>query len=235
MRDLLGLLLPRTCVLCGDGAEEPFNLCAGCIREMPRIDAFCRRCATPLPVAGPEVCAKCAIVAPPFRRAVAAFRYMDPVDTLIRQLKYQRDLSVAPTLGRLLSQHLATVGGVEDLQCILPVPLHIRRLRSRGFNQSLEIARTLSAEIGIPVKRHWVKRTRDTSVQSRVQGVRARQLNVQGAFTASHRLARFRRIAIVDDVVTTGATAAELARIVLAQGVESVDLWCVARAERGAN
>ena len=232
MHGLLALLLPRICLLCGDGAEEPYNLCTGCIRTLPRIDVFCRRCALPLPAADSEVCAQCAGAPPPFRRATAAFRYVDPLDTLIRQLKYQRDLSVASTLGRLLAQRIAGETDADRPECILPVPLHVRRLRVRGFNQSLEIARTLAAGTGIPVKHHWVGRTRDTTVQSRAPSVRARHINVRDAFTASRRLARFRRVAILDDVVTTGATAAELARCILARGVESVDLWCVARAER---
>lgn len=234
MHDLMARLLPRICLLCGDGAEEPYNLCTGCIRALPRIDAFCRRCALPLPTADSEVCAQCISAPPPFRRAVAAFRYVDPLDTLIQRLKYQRDLSVASTLGRLLAERTVGTRDVEGPECILPVPLHIRRLRGRGFNQSLEIARTLAAGTGIPVKPLWVGRTRDTPGQSRAQSVRARHLNVRDAFTASRRLVRFRRVAIVDDVVTTGATAAELARCVLARGVESVDLWCVARAERSA-
>jgi len=234
MHGLMALLLPRICLLCGDGAEEPYNLCTGCIRALPRIDSSCRRCALPLPAADSEVCARCISAAPPFRRATAAFRYVDPLDTLIQRLKYQRDLSVASTLGRLLAQRIAGEAEADGPECIVPVPLHIRRLRMRGFNQSLEIARILAAGTGIPVKHLWVGRARDTPVQSRAQSVRARQLNVRDAFAASRHLARFRRVAIVDDVVTTGATAAELARCILARGVESVDLWCVARAERSA-
>ena len=107
MQNLLALLLPRICLLCGDGAQEPFNLCPGCIRDLPRIGAFCRRCALPLSESGLDVCAQCAHTPPPFDRAIAAFRYLEPADWLIRRLKYQRDLSVAPTLGLLLWQRIA--------------------------------------------------------------------------------------------------------------------------------
>ena len=234
MHGLMALLLPRICLLCGDEAEEPYNLCTGCIRDLPGIGDCCRRCALPLPVPGTDVCARCASAPPPFRRAVAALRYVQPVDTLIRQLKFQGNLAVAPTLGRLLAYRVAEEEDASVPECILPVPLHPRRLRTRGFNQSLEIARALGATTGVPVKRDWTSRTRDTPVQSRTQGVRGRSINVRGAFAASRRLARFRHVAILDDVVTTGATASELARVVLAAGVGRVDLWCVARAERGA-
>ncbi len=230
MREVLALLLPRICVLCGDRAAEPFNLCTGCVLDLPRIAGACRRCGLPLPSSGLGICARCASAPPPFRRTLAAFRYADPLDTLIQQLKYQGDIAVAPTLGRLLAQRIAEEDP-DGPECLLPVPLHPRRLRARGFNQSLEIAKAVGAGAGIPVKRYWVRRTRDTPVQSRAQSIRARRLNVRGAFTASRHLARYRRVAIIDDVVTTGATAAELARTILAQGVESVDLWCVARAE----
>ncbi len=232
MHGFLAFLLPCRCLLCGDRAQEPCNLCPGCIRALPRIEVHCRRCALPLPGSGRDTCARCIVAPPPFRRAVAAFRYVDPLDTLIQQLKYQRDLSVASALGHLLVQRLAGGEEAQDIQCIVPVPLHNRRLRMRGFNQSLEVARTLAAGTGIPVKHLWVKRTRDTLVQSRVESVHARHANVRAAFSASRRLAHLRRVAIVDDVVTTGATAAELARCILARGTESVDLWCVARAER---
>ena len=166
---LLGLLLPRICVLCSDRAAEPFNLCDGCIRDLPGMAGACRRCALPLPLPGPGLCARCAAAPPPFRRAVAAFRYVEPVDTLIQQLKYQGDLAVAPTLGRLLALRIAEAG-TGGAECILPVPLHPRRLRARGFNQSLEIAKALAAGTGIPVKRYRVKRTRDTPVQSQTPG-----------------------------------------------------------------
>ena len=233
MRDLVALLLPPICVLCGGRASEPFNLCPGCIRDLPRIEGACRRCALPLAAPGPEICARCTVSPPPFRRTVAAFRYADPVDTLIRQLKYRRDLTIAPTLGALLAERLED--RVQEYpQCILPVPLHPRRLRARGFNQSLEIAKVTARRVGLPVKRYWLKRVRDTPLQSQARSIGERQRNVKGAFTASPRLSRFSRVAILDDVVTTGSTAAELARVVLACGVESVDLWCAARAEREA-
>lgn len=235
MHSLVALLFPRTCLLCGDRAEDPHNLCGECIRDLPGIGACCRRCALPLPVPGTEVCAQCTIAPPPFRRAVAALRYLQPVDTLIRQLKFEGNLAVAPTLGWLLARRVGEEDDASVPECIVPVPLHRRRLRARGFNQSLEIARAVATATGVPVRRDWTRRTRDTPVQSRTQSVRGRGINVRGAFSASRRLARFRHVAILDDVVTTGATASELARIVLAAGVERVDLWCVARAERGAS
>lgn len=167
-----------------------------------------------------------------FRHSLAAFRYLDPINTLIQQLKFQKSLTIAPTLGHLLHIRIKQAG-VLDSECILPVPLHPRRLRQRGFNQSMEVARIVAAGTNIPLRPFWVRRNRDTPAQSGMHNVQARHRNVRGAFSASVRLARYRRVTIVDDVVTTGATAAELARTILAQGVESVDLWCVARAERG--
>lgn len=230
MHKILAVLLPATCVLCGDRAIEPFNLCSGCLGDLPGMHAACRRCAIPLPY--PDTCAQCTMNPPVFRHAFAAFRYLDPINTLIQQLKFQRALAIAPTLGHLLRIRVKQAG-VLDSECILPVPLHPRRLRQRGFNQSMEVARIVAAGTNIPLRPFWVRRNRDTPAQSGMHNVRARHRNVRGAFSASIRLARYRRVAIVDDVVTTGATAAELARTILAQGVESVDLWCVARAERG--
>ena len=162
MHSLVALLFPRMCLLCGDRAEDPHNLCGGCIRDLPEIGNCCRRCALPLPVRGTDVCAQCASAPPPFRRAVAALRYVQPVDTLIRQLKFEGNLAVAPTLGWLLAHRVAEEEDASAPECIVPVPLHPRRLRARGFNQSLEIARALGAATGVPVKRDWTRRTRDT-------------------------------------------------------------------------
>ena len=237
MHDLMARLLPRICLLCGDGAEEPYNLCTGCIRALPRIGAFCRRCALPLPTVDSEVCAQCVSAPPPFRRAVAAFRYVDPLDTLIQRLKYQRDLSVASTLGRLLAKRVAEAGA-GDPECILPVPLHPRRLRARGFNQSLEIAiEHWRPGTGIPVKPLWDDA--NAGHAGAVPGLRTSapaRRNVRGAFTASpSALARFRHVSPLWTTWSLPAPPPPNSRVcILARGVESVDLWCVARAERGA-
>ena len=229
MYRVLSLLLPASCVLCGGRAMEHLNLCSECLDDLPRMHEACRRCATPL--VDSDICERCTTSPPAFHRTLAAFRYLEPVDTLIQQLKFHKALAIAPTLGHLLRIRVEQAG-MLDPECILPVPLHPHRLRERGFNQSMEIARVIAAETNIPLRPLWVRRNRDTPAQSGMRNVEARHRNVRGAFSASKRLARHRRVAIVDDVITTGATATELAQTILAQGVKSVDLWCVARAER---
>jgi len=150
-----------------------------------------------------------------------------PVDYLIKRLKFGHQLSHAKVLGTLLAQHLSQqeIGGVD---AILPVPLHRARLRKRGFNQALELARELSRVLDIPIFK-GVKRVVNTTAQTLVKG-EDRATNLSGAFAIKSGIELPRHVAIVDDVITTGSTGNELARALKQAGVANVSLWAVARA-----
>lgn len=210
----------RFCTSPGTGGLE---LCRYCAAELPWLDAHCRQCALPLINAGEgRLCGDCLRHPPPFQRVCAPFHYSHPIDVLIKALKYGNDLAAARLLGDLLADHLGR-RRVPMPNAVIPVPLHPRRLRQRGFNQALELARRLD----VPLAPQLVCRTRATAAQSRL-GVRERRHNTRGAFsvTASHLPTH---VAVIDDVLTTGATAAELARALRQAGAEQVEIWVAAR------
>lgn len=218
--------LPRRCLLCLGDAQET-NLCGLCQDALPRIGGACSGCG--LPLESSKFCGRCLQRAPPFDQVCIPFRYQPPLSGLILELKFEQRLAAAATLGSLLLESVAALRPHPDV--ILPVPLHPARVRQRGFNQALEIARPLATGLGIRLAPRLVRRKKNTLAQSSLEGSVARRRNLRGAFHCDPRkLAGVRRLAIVDDVVTTCATAAELARTLKRAGVPWVELWSVARA-----
>lgn len=221
------ILLPTDCLLCGEGPTRLPNLCSACAAELPRLGTRCLSCAVPLPRS--VLCPRCQRRPPPYACVCAPFRYSPPVSELVQALKFQGQLAAAEPLGRLLAAHVAA-GGALRPQIVLPVPLHPQRLRTRGFNQSLEIARRVGRELGLPVARGGARRVRPTAPQSGLASRAQRRRNVRGAFVAGAQAGRWRHVAILDDVLTTGATVSELARVLRRAGVKRVEVWAVARA-----
>ena len=227
------LLFPPHCVLCGASGHWPgklLDLCPPCRADLPTLGVACQRCGEVITTAG--VCGSCLHQPPPQRFLVAPFRYQFPVDHLITGLKFHNRLHFAPLLGILLADHLREnyllPGTIQLPEQLLPVPLHSSRLRQRGYNQALELARALGKSLGIPLETRLCQRTRATAAQSGLDAY-ARIANVRGAFAVTGT-PRAKRIAIVDDVVTTGHTVAALAQALLDAGVGEVQVWAVARA-----
>ncbi|MDH3282955.1 MAG: ComF family protein [Gammaproteobacteria bacterium] len=223
VKTLLDSLFPWRCLVCGATAHQDYGLCAGCERSLPAVDPACPRCGAGTTAA--HRCGSCLRDPPAFDQTLAAFRYAVPLAGLIQTLKYRRQVGVAPTLARVLTHTLVPrITRMPD--AIVPVPLHRRRLRQRGFNQAVELARPLAREIGIPIR--FALRDRDTLAQAELS-VKERRRNVRAAFRAPPHLFA-QRVAIVDDVMTTGATANELARTLKRGGVAHVQVWVLARA-----
>lgn len=225
-----GVLFPPSCVLCGGFGQPPvFDLCAACAADLPRNHAACRRCAVPLSIAagGEAICGDCLLHPRHFDRAIVPFRYAYPVDHLVRGFKYRGALAYGRVLATLLAQHLAIVADPRP-QLLIPVPLHLARHRERGFNQSTELARRVGSLLDIRVDENASRRIRATEDQTQLSA-RARRKNVRRAFAlagtpgADH-------VAIVDDVLTTGSTVAEIARLLRRSGIGTIQVWAVARA-----
>lgn len=229
------LILPPICCLCGDPATASINLCHGCRDDLPWNTRACRRCALPLPSGAGhgECCAQCLRRPPPFDTAVAAWRYASPVDFLITGLKYRSRLDYARLLGELLGASLRAKPRRSWPDCLIPVPLHRERLRERGFNQALELARPLARHLGLALDQARCRRTRATPHQTDLPA-RERRSNVGGAFAATSSLAGA-HVAIVDDVITTGHTVSELARTLRRAGASRVEIWACARASAPGN
>jgi ComF family protein len=208
-----GLLLPPRCVLCG-GRGQP-----------PCLD-LCLDCQASLPAAAVALCEP----AGPVRRLFAPFAYGWPIDHLVQGLKYRARLANARVLGTLLAARVEALALHDQVDVIVPVPLHPARLAERGFNQSIEIARPLARRLGRRLEPTLASRLRPTAPQVGLH-LPDRSRNLVGAFTAQG--VRGRRVALVDDVTTSGSTLQELAGTLLQAGATAVDGWCVTRAERG--
>lgn len=176
---------------------------------------------------GVVLCAECLQSGPRFDRAWAAFRLLPPVQHLIHQLKYSANLSAAHALGTLAAQRLARrAEPLPDL--LIAVPLHHRRLRQRGYNQALELERAMQRVVAIASASDLARRVRATSDQIG-QSASQRRSNLKGAFEIRGSLAG-KHVGLIDDVMTTGATLAELAAACRAAGAARVEAWAIARA-----
>lgn len=225
----LHALLPMHCLLCG-GAARAANLCDGCRRDLPRNVPACVQCALPLPAPAEEPCGACLRRRPPWDQAHAGLRYAFPTDVLVTRLKFRGQLAAAPALAALMAEGAPVLDPARDH--LVPVPLHWRRKCLRGYNQAEQLARHLGRLTGAPVRAGWVSRRRRTRAQSELAATE-RSRNVRGAFAWRGPARRGFRIILVDDVMTTGATLAECARLARRAGAVRVELWVAARALPG--
>ena len=223
----LDLLAPPRCHACfAPDALGP--LCTPCTDALPWNEHACRACALPVgPGPAGRACAACLTEAPEQDRAWAAFTYREPVSRQVVDLKFHGRLAPAHVLGAVMAARLAR--RPEPLpELLIPVPLHASRLRRRGYNQAQELGRELSRRLAIQLLPGAAARRRATGEQTRLEAS-ARRRNVRGAFAVTAQV-RGRHIALVDDVMTTGATVAELAAAARQAGARRIEVWAVARA-----
>lgn len=216
-------LLPPRCLLCGEPGSGGRDLCAACLRSLPRNHCACPRCAIPLAV--PGTCGRCLRREPLVHASRAAFVYAPPVDQLLTRYKFHNDLAAGRLLASLMLDSLADA---PRPQALVPVPLHRSRLRRRGYDQALELARPLARALGVPLAPGLLERRRRTGAQSEL-GAMARRRNLRGAFHVPPGRDLPLHVALVDDVMTTGATVQAAALALRRAGVERVDAWVCAR------
>jgi len=233
LRYLQRALLPPVCVLCGGvGQNDSFDLCRDCAAELPVNAHSCVQCAEQLGShhTSDLVCGACLRRPPRYRSTHCAYRYGYPVDHLVRALKYHGRIAYARVLGELLAKSLLGERQSPWPQWVLPVPLAESRYRERGFNQASELGTQLARHLAIPLRADLLVRTRDTREQAGLDRV-GRRKNVRNAFALSAPLGA-KHVAIVDDVVTTGSTVNEVARVLKRAGAKHIEVWAVARASR---
>ena len=209
----------QDCLLCGEESGREL-LCAACIAELPALPESCPRCALPSPVAA--VCGSCLNHPPHFDATLALWRYEFPCDRLVQALKYRARLALAGFFARNLASR-----PIPEVDLIVPMPLHPKRLAERGFNQALEIARGLARNLGRPIAPRGVLRVKDTPPQTELP-YEERAKNVRGAFLCKLDLSGV-SVAVLDDVMTTGATLNELARVLKRAGATRVENLVIAR------
>lgn len=217
---LLDALLPRRCPICATRAN---GFCTDCRDLLPWIMIACEVCGAELHEVG--ICGACQKNPPNYDHAVIPFRYRAPVSEQIQTLKYHRQLRNVGALGAAIGRR-AWHSRIAP-QVIIPVPLHPRRLRQRGFNQALEIARQIGKQLDIEVQHRPLARVKYTVPQVGLDA-RARRNNVRDAFQAVAPIA-YSHVALVDDVVTSGSTINAAARALKKAGVERVSVWAAAK------
>lgn len=218
----IGKLITQDCLLCA-AASEANIVCNACAADLPKLQKpCCPRCALSTP--NGEICGRCLTKPPHYEATFAAYRYDFPLDKLVQSFKYGHRLALSAFLG----QNLAALAANLVADVIIPLPLHPERLRERGFNQALELARPVSSSLQLPIDATHCNRTRNTPAQANLPW-RERVKNVRGAFFCSADFTG-KRIILVDDVMTTGASLDECARTLKLHGAAEITLLVVARA-----
>ncbi|KPJ67439.1 MAG: hypothetical protein AMJ43_04045 [Coxiella sp. DG_40] len=203
MKNPLHYLLPGTCVLCNMLSYRDQDLCRSCEADLPWVDTLSNN-------------------------IIALFYYQYPIDHLISALKFANKLIYAKVLGELMANKLVDSYRCESLpEVIIPVPLHKYRLRERGYNQALELARPIAKQLNIPIDFSSCVRVKHTEAQTLIPA-KLRQKNVKNAFEVSKNFSA-QHVAIIDDVITTGNTVRELSNVLLQFGVSRIDVWCCAK------
>jgi ComF family protein len=236
---VLDLLLPARCLACGAAVESQGRLCAACWRSLTfLVPPQCRVCGYPLPHAQAEapLCGRCAVAPPAYDRARAALRYDEKARSLVLAFKHADRTDTAGAFGRWLARAGAEL--LADADLIVPVPLHRWRLLRRGYNQAAVLAQALARATGLPTIPDLLQRHRATPSQQTLSA-RARQANVTAGAFRPHpwhrRRAAGRRVLLVDDVLTTGATVSACARVLRQAGAAQVDVLTLTRVVRDAS
>jgi len=228
LKGLFSALFPSRCIFCQQTVAAEPEICPDCYLALPHNVICCVRCALPLAedIDGAVLCGRCIKKPPAFDYAYSPFRYEDEIITLVHQLKFSEKIRFSRSIGEMLLTHFSGTG--ESPDCLLPVALHPSRMRQRGFNQSIEISRVLSKALAIPIEHSAIVRQRSTVAQTGLSA-RQRQKNIRGAFSMVGEL-NYKHVLIVDDVMTTGATVNELAKLLKKNKVERVGVLSIARA-----
>jgi ComF family protein len=226
-------LLHSLCVICDSPTDSTFPLCQYCIAELPYNHPACPQCALAVETLAVShlcgLCEQCQQQPPIYQATIAPFHYKTSIRYLVIGLKFNKQLLYAHMLGTLLAKYIQNHYSATDLpDFLLPVPLHTRRLRARGFNQAVEICRVLSKRLAIPILLQSIKKAHATLPQSELSA-QQRQSNLQHSFQLLTAPPKEARIAIVDDVITTGATMHEIAQLLHTANIDSVYAWACAR------
>lgn len=216
--------LPAICSLCQQYHTSRLAICTECDALLTPLGPACRYCAEPLPDSSFLVCGRCIQKKPAIDAVLTAYRFEEPLRTLLHAFKYREGLHLLSYLATRMEDALPT--HPYPTECLIPVPMHPKRLRQRGFNQAAELAKYLSRRLNIACPISLCQKRINTAPQAQLTA-HARRKNLAHAFIA--KPSHYQHVTLIDDLLTTGSTANELARVLKQQGVARVDLWCCAR------
>jgi ComF family protein len=221
----ISLRIPVICRICHQYHRHQHAICAACIALFEPLGPACHSCAIPLPQPTPAVCGACSVTPPDLDRVYIAYRFTEPLRTLIHAFKYEAALYLSSVLTQVM---LNAIDKDDRSECLIPIPLHNQRLRTRGFNQAAILTKELSRLTNKPYLLQECRKIVPTAAQASLNAQQRRH-NLHRAFQTSSL--PYQHVTLIDDLFTTGATANEVARTLKQQGgVKRVDLWCCARA-----
>lgn len=218
------------CILCGNHSTRAQDLCANCYHDLPTIQYACPCCARVYQSNLNHLrCGNCLKKLPPFDNTYALYLYQKPITHLVMNLKFHHALVNAQVLGELLTEKIRhNWYKTKPLpEAIFPVPLHTTRLKERGFNQAIEIARPIARTLKLPIDSTTCIRSKTTLPQATLSATE-RIHNIKNAFQITRSIP-YQHIAVIDDVITTGHTVKEFCRVLKKAGVRQIDVWCCAR------
>ncbi len=221
-------LATSVCLLCNMSTKSSLCLCAYCLDDLPVTKHSCLQCGNTLPIEANNICGKCQTDPPPIDRTFSLYEYKTPVDHLIKQLKFKHSIITADLLGKLMAQAIIQQN-IPLPEAIIPIPLHNKRLRMRGYNQAIEIAKPLAKQLKLPLLTDAVIRHKHTPAQTKSKA-KERRINLRNSFNCKTTLP-YTSIALVDDVITTGATINEVAKVLKKNGVQQVYAWSCAHSK----
>jgi ComF family protein len=224
---VMDFLLPPRCVLCGMSSGSSC-ICDPCRIDLPWTGLHCDQCGLPLASSKDKICGQCINNTPPFTHTVCPLQYQFPADRLVQSFKFNRQLTSGRILSRLMCEYIIE-GGLHYPDTLIPVPLHNLRMLRRGFNQACELGSHISKTLDIPLLKASLRRRRNTKAQSGLSR-KQRRNNVHGAFYWHDPDKPARHVALIDDVMTTGTTVTECARVLKKAGAKRVDIWVATRA-----
>lgn len=224
----LDWLLPQRCFVCSKPLKKKtIGCCDGCYLGLPFQSNCCPQCGQNLG-AFESTCGKCIQSPPPFDACLSAFKYEAPISQLIHRFKYSNHPQYAAQLAHLLCLELFARNAALP-QLIIPVPLHRSKLEQRGYNQATLLAKHIAKRLEVPYSINTVIKHKNTATQASLN-LKQRQSNTRGAYSIAKPLAAT-HIALIDDVYTTGATAAEISRTLKRHGAQTVQVWAIAHSE----
>ncbi|MCX7125210.1 MAG: ComF family protein [Gammaproteobacteria bacterium] len=220
-------LWPIQCLLCDGLSINQKFICDDCFEILPKHKSACKQCGLPITESDNKIpCGSCMANPPPFDNTFSLFQYAAPISSLITKLKFHGDLSIAKLFSHYWINFLSEKKTLPEL--IIPKPLHYKRLKERGFNQALEIAKPIGKHFQITIDTKSCIKLKNTAPQSSLSAAMRRQ-NLKNGFALSYSITA-KHVAILDDVMTTGNTVSEMSQLLRISGVERVDIWCCARA-----
>lgn len=222
-----GLSLPSICTVCNQFHKGSMAVCSFCMDLMTPLGLRCKQCAYPLPQTDYLICGQCIKKPPYFDNAYIGYQYEEPLRSLLHQFKYRNSLYLGSFLCHLISHTIPKIAPDASPPCLIPIPMHPKKIKQRGFNQAAILTKLLAKQLKIAYDHKNCQKVINTAPQASLNGEQ-RQKNLHQSFKVNQ--IPYAHVILIDDLLTTGSTANELARILKQTGVARVDISCCARA-----